>query len=167
MDRKSPQDTLPVSSDISAVNHCGNCGESYDSSVRVCPNDGTDFDEMRRVEALLAGRYQILSPLGSGGMGMVYKGRQQALGRMVAIKIMKVQDKEQSARFRQEAQLASMLDHPNLIRIYDFGTAQNDQPFMVMDFINGVDLGELIKTERGLLVHESLHIFSRVCEGMA
>ncbi|MFX5714155.1 protein kinase, partial [Acinetobacter baumannii] len=72
-----------------------------------------------------------------------------------------------AARFRQEAQLASMLDHPNIIRIYDFGTAQNDQPFMVMDFVNGVDLGELIKTERGLLVSESLHIFSEVCAGMA
>ena len=134
--------------------------------MSVCPNDGTVFAEVRRVESLLFNRYQILAMVGTGSMGAVYKGKQQPLDRLVAIKFLKQQDKEHDEIFRREARLASLLDHPNIIHVYDFGSAKNGQPFMVMDFVDGGDLETLLRRTT-LTIEESLHIFRQVCQGMA
>lgn len=132
----------------------------------MCPNDGTVFAEVRRIESLLFNRYQVLSIVGTGGMGTVFKGKQQPLDRLVAIKFLKQQDKEHDEIFRQEARLASLLDHPNIIHVYDFGHAKNGQPFMIMDFVDGGDLDALLKRTT-LTIDESMHIFRQICQGMA
>ena len=146
-------------------NFCATCEQSFISSITVCPNDGTIFSDVRRIESLLYNRYQILSYVGSGGMGTIYKGKQQPLGRLVAIKMLKTLDALQCARFKQEAQLSSSLDHPNIIHIYDFGTTTDNHPFMVMDFVDGGDFSELLKQEGSALI-ECLHIFRQICDGM-
>lgn len=146
-------------------NYCASCEQTFAGSINVCPNDGTIFAEVRRIEQLLFNRYQIISFVGSGGMGSIYKGKQQPLGRLVAIKMLKFQDPLQCARFKQEAQLSSYLDHPNIIHVYDFGATRDGNPFMVMDFVDGVDLSQLIQRE-GVLVEECLQIFRQICDGM-
>src|SRR5437867_10917517 len=90
--------------------------------------------------------YEILSSLGEGGMGVVYKARDARLNRFVAIKVLradKVADPERKRRFIQEAQAASALNHPNIITIYDIDS-ENGTDFMVMEFISGKMLSQLI-----------------------
>ena len=92
------------------------------------------------------GPYEILAPLGSGGMGEVYKARDTRLGREVAIKILRA-DKPAGpgriARFLQEARAASALNHPHIITIYDVGV-EGGSNFLVMEYVKGRPLDQLI-----------------------
>jgi Protein kinase domain len=93
------------------------------------------------------GPYQVLEPIGSGGMGEVYKGFQATLNRQVAIKILPEQlakHTEFRARFEREAQMVATLKHPNIVNIFDFGEAQGKY-YMVMEFIDGQTLSDTIR----------------------
>jgi serine/threonine protein kinase/tetratricopeptide (TPR) repeat protein len=92
------------------------------------------------------GRYEILRPLGAGGMGEVYVAHDPLLGRNVAIKILPERlatDRDSLARFTQEARSASALSHPNIVTIYEIGT-DHAKPFIAMEYIDGRDLRMLI-----------------------
>jgi serine/threonine-protein kinase len=92
------------------------------------------------------GRYEILRPLGSGGMGEVYVAHDPLLGRKVAIKILPERlatDRDSLARFTQEARSASALSHPNIVTIYEIGT-DDAKPFISMEYIDGRDVRTLI-----------------------
>jgi len=85
------------------------------------------------------GHYQILSLLGEGGMGIVYKARDQHLDRFVAIKVLPpelVADPDRKKRFAQEAKAASALNHPNIITIHDIAN-DNGTDFIVMEYVQG------------------------------
>ena len=95
----------------------------------------------------LAGKYEIVSLLGRGGMGSVYKARQPALKRSVAIKVLGTQhanDKTYVARFKREALAACRLDHPNLMRVLDVGEEPDGLLYMVMELIDGKNLARII-----------------------
>src|SRR3989442_11349058 len=95
--------------------------------------------------------YQIVETLGRGGMGVVYKARDQHLDRFVAIKVLPpelVADPDRKRRFAQEAKAASALNHPNIITIHDIAS-DNSRDFIVMEYVQGRTLGELIP-RRGL-----------------
>src|SRR3989442_12064315 len=90
--------------------------------------------------------YEVLEKLGEGGMGVVYKARDTRLNRVVALKLLpadKVADPDRKRRFIQEAQAASALNHPNIITIHDIQST-NGVDFMVMEYVAGKTLGELI-----------------------
>src|SRR6516162_10590254 len=92
------------------------------------------------------GKYDILEVIGRGGMGVVYKAIDRALGRLVAIKMMTVgsaDDPELLKRFYREAQSAGKLQHPNIVTIYDLGD-QDGNPYMVMEFLEGESLASII-----------------------
>ena len=120
------------------------------------------------------GRYRLLSLLGEGGMGKVYRGFDSTLERNVAIKLLPqhlVGDASRLARFVQEARAASALNHPNVITVYDIG----DEPFegggervryIAMELVEGKNLRDLIVTERYDL-RKSLKIAVQVAEGLA
>ena len=95
----------------------------------------------------LDGRYEVLERLGEGGVGIVYRGRQTHLGRFVAIKVLR-QDTASSTewrrRFQREAIALSVLAHPNVVPVTDFGV-DNGVPFLVMELLEGQTLGALIK----------------------
>lgn len=97
---------------------------------------------------ILEGRYEILSLLDEGGMGAVYLGRHIKLGRNVAVKFLHGElagHKDSVTRFYREAQAASGISHPNIIDVYDVGVADWGEPYLVMEYMSGENLGSLLK----------------------
>src|SRR3990170_8155036 len=93
------------------------------------------------------GQYEILAPLGSGGMGEVYRARDTRLNRDVALKILPAlftHDPERLARFEREAQVLASLNHPNIAQIYDAGRAEGNLAFLAMELVHGEDLSARI-----------------------
>ena len=92
------------------------------------------------------GPYEILSPLGAGGMGEVYRARDTRLGRDVAVKVLPEalsSDAGRLRRFEKEAQSASSLNHPNIVTVYDIGTS-GPISYMAMELVDGVTLRQLL-----------------------
>src|ERR1700745_3246062 len=90
------------------------------------------------------GRYEIRSKIGEGGMGEVYRARDEKLNRDVAIKVLPAtysQDAERLRRFEQEAQAAGALNHPNILAVYDVGSC-DDAPYVVSELLEGETLRE-------------------------
>src|SRR2546429_8677296 len=88
------------------------------------------------------GRYEIRSQIGEGGMGEVYRARDEKLNRDVAIKVLPAsfsQDADRLRRFEQEAQAAGSLNHPNILAVYDVGT-HDDAPYVVSELLEGESL---------------------------
>ena len=111
--------------------------------------------------------YQILQRLGAGGMGEIFKAQDGKLNRFVAIKVLSgvnAGDPEFRRRFIQEAQAASSLNHPNIITIHDI-LAHGDNQIMVMEFVNGKTLGELIP-EGGLSAPATLQYAVQIADGL-
>jgi len=112
--------------------------------------------------------FEVTGLIGRGGMGAVYHARQVSLGRDVAIKIL---PKELSTnevfarRFRREARSLAMLQHPGIVTVYDFGQTANGILYLVMEFINGPHLGQLIRIEE-LDLRQKLDIILQVCDSL-
>lgn len=119
--------------------------------------------------SLLASRYEFLEVLGEGGIGIVFKARQPLMEKLVAIKMLhfKQQNQEIVERFNLEAKAVSRLDHHNAIAIYDFGVTECGQPFMVMEYILGWNLADLIRQQGALPLEFTLDICIQICDGMA
>ena len=116
------------------------------------------------------GRYAILSELGRGAMGVVYKATDSVLERTVAIKTVNMnltpeEAKGYEARFYQEARSAGSLNHPNIVVIYDVGRV-NDVVFMAMEFIEGVELRSMFADGKPLPVTQAISIAAQVAEGL-
>ena len=118
----------------------------------------------------LGDRFEVVSLLGQGGMGAVYKARDKKLQKTFAVKVLNsqlVEDRAAVKRFEQEARAASSLTHPNLAAVYDFGMGESGAPYLVMDYLDGDNLGDVLKREGYLDVPRSLDIFLQVCEAVA
>ncbi|GAB7388087.1 serine/threonine protein kinase PrkC [Bacillaceae bacterium] len=116
----------------------------------------------------LGGRYKLEECVGEGGMAVVYKARDILLNRTVAVKVLRPQfghDEEFIRRFRREAQAAASLSHPNVVSIYDIGE-DNDIHFIVMEYIEGCTLKELIKKQAPLDVEQAVHIAIEICDAL-
>jgi len=114
------------------------------------------------------GPYEILSPLGSGGMGEVYRGRDSRLGRDVALKVIPGEtshDSERIRRFEQEARAAGTLSHPNVCAVYDLGS-HDGSPFVVMELLEGETLRRLLQGG-GIPLRKALGYLAQAAEGLA
>jgi eukaryotic-like serine/threonine-protein kinase len=114
------------------------------------------------------GRYEILAPLGAGGMGEVFRARDHDLQREVAIKFLPERfgsDSARLARFSREARAASSLNHPNIVTIHEVGEAAG-QPFIVMELVDGRTLRRLVR-DRPLGIKRTLDIAVQLAEGLA
>jgi len=114
------------------------------------------------------GPYEVVAPLGAGGMGEVYRARDTRLGREVAVKVMRegaIHDAEARRRFRGEAVALCRLSHPNVATVFDLG-AEGDTDFLVMELIPGVNLAERLR-EAPLPVTEVLPLSLQLAEGLA
>ncbi|SMB93431.1 serine/threonine protein kinase [Desulfonispora thiosulfatigenes DSM 11270] len=116
----------------------------------------------------LGGRYQILSPIGEGGMSVVYKAKDLLLSRLVAVKVLREQftsDNEFVKRFRREAQAAASLSHANIVGIYDVGQDENLY-YLVMEYIEGENLKEIIKEKGMISQEETIYIVKQICDAL-
>ena len=104
---------------------------------------------------MLGGRYTLLDELGSGGMAVVWRARDEVLGRLVAVKLLAGRyagDAQSRARIRDEARAAATLSHPHIAQIYDYGEALDGgrlTPYVVMELVHGITLQQRVRT--GLL----------------
>ncbi|MDP2993754.1 MAG: protein kinase [Anaerolineales bacterium] len=113
-------------------------------------------------------RYQLLEPLGKGGMAVVYRARDLMLERLVAVKVLREDysgDPAFQERFRQEAKAAANLSHPNIVTMHDFGL-DNGQLFLVMEYVPGTDLKTLIKQRGRFSPEEALPLLIQACAGI-
>lgn len=117
----------------------------------------------------ISGRYEVLETIGGGGMANVYKARDIILDRLVAVKVLQPQfskDEQFIRRFRREAQAATSLAHPNVVSIYDVGEDDNTY-FIVMEYVEGKTLKELIKEKGPLPVEEALDYMEQMLGAIA
>ena len=114
------------------------------------------------------GRYAVIERVGVGGMAEVYRARDELLGREVAVKVLSERlstDRSFVERFRREAQAAANLNHPNIVSLYDYGS-DGATNFIVMEFIDGRSLGELIDQEAPLLPERAAEIAADVAKAL-
>lgn len=118
---------------------------------------------------LLDNRYEILELIGTGGMAVVYKARCHRLNRLVAIKILKdeyTQDAEFRRRFHAESQAVAMLNHPNIVSVYDVSTV-GDADYIVMELVDGITLKQYMERRGGYLNwKESLHFAMQIAKAL-
>ena len=116
----------------------------------------------------IANRYEIVGQVGTGGMSDVYKAKDHALGRYVAIKVLKSEFSEDTnfvSKFRTEAQSAAVLEHPNIVNIYDVGS-ENGIHYIVMEYVEGITLKTYIGKKGQLTYKEALSIAIQVGRGI-
>jgi eukaryotic-like serine/threonine-protein kinase len=137
------------------------------------PDDRRITDEMTAQARLLGGRYQVGELLGYGGMAEVHRGRDLRLGRDVAIKMLRTdlaRDATFQLRFRREAQNAASLNHPAIVSVYDTGEERSSTgetlPFIVMEFVSGRTLKEVLAVEGRLLPRRALEITADICAAL-
>jgi eukaryotic-like serine/threonine-protein kinase len=109
--------------------------------------------------------YEITNELGRGGMGIVYQAKQQALGRVVAIKHIQKNDGLHQARFLAEGQIIAALKHPNVVEVHDFGES-NTGPFIAMEHLPGGTFGARLRAEPKLAPRESAELIAQIAAGV-
>jgi serine/threonine protein kinase len=113
--------------------------------------------------------HEILNTIGRGGMGIIYRARSRADGSLVALKVLRTDllvDPVSMRRFEHEATAASRLEHPNLIRVREFGVSRFGQPYLIMDFLDGVELQTLLSHCERLDLPMFVNIFTQICDAM-
>ncbi|WP_066638734.1 Stk1 family PASTA domain-containing Ser/Thr kinase [Desulfolucanica intricata] len=116
----------------------------------------------------LGNRFEIIEQLGGGGMAVVYKGKDSYLNRLVTIKVLRPEfasDEEFVRSFRREAQAVASLSHPNIVNIHDVGQ-EGDIQYLVMEYVEGDNLKNVIKNKRILLPAEAVQLAVQVCDAL-
>jgi serine/threonine-protein kinase len=117
---------------------------------------------------ILGGRYELMEPIGRGGMATIYRARDRRMNRLVAVKVLREvysTDRKFITRFQMEARAASSLTHPNIVQVYDYGQSA-DNYYIVMEFIQGIDLRRYLKTRHILEVDQAVAIAHDVALGL-
>ena len=159
-----------------------NSGKFLEPSASIAVAEASQSEQLRtsisssttpailKAEGVFAGRYRIEKVIGSGGMGMVYKAMHVFLERNVAIKVLHPEsalDLKTIAQFKRESQAASALKHPNIVTVYDFAVTDLGEPFLVMDYVDGISLDKLFERTNFHEKKRYLDIFMQVCDGLA
>lgn len=131
---------------------CPKCGVEYSDQTTLCPTDGEALEKEgdSLLGTTLAGKYRIDERLNEGGMGTVYRGTHVLMDKTVAIKVLRpslAADEKIVARFSREARAASKISHPNALSVTDFGEDESGHVFLVMEFLSGRTLKQLIRDE--------------------
>lgn len=167
---------------------CGTCGlptsrHSSDAATQIDVQKQTNAGEARptddrhapdkdpRAGLILDSKYKLIESLGQGGMGSVFRAQRLHIGDEVAVKLLHqdlVREKQALERFRREARTAAMIRHPNVVSIHDFsdGTGQTSEAYIVMELVQGVSLGTLLRREGRMPAERAVRLMQDICAGV-
>jgi serine/threonine-protein kinase len=146
---------------------CPVCGKEYSDTQSLCPIDAAALQAANDslLGQTLAGKYLIEELIKSGGMGSVYRGKHVLMDKTVAIKVLRPSlavDNVVVARFSREAKAASRISHPHAVSVTDFGEAENGVVFLVMEYLDGQSLKEIIRNEGPMPLARAVEIVRQV-----
>ncbi|MDZ4837597.1 MAG: serine/threonine-protein kinase [Candidatus Melainabacteria bacterium] len=168
-----PKKTAEKTIRVVAVKTCPHCERDFDadSEHSVCPDDQTllcptpiDSDI-----GLAVGDYELISKIGEGSSGYVYIATHKITGQTVAAKLLKLNllsDPSAVRRFQQEAQAISLLVHPNITSIHEFGVLPNGRPFIIMDYDGPTTLSEVLTQHGALTLERACFIFKQIVDAL-
>ncbi len=142
--------------------------EAKSGAGRAASKSGGPASGELQLGVMIGDRYRILSKLGQGGMGAVYKAQDVKLDRLVAMKVIRGElaaDESMMQRFKQELVLARDVTHHNVVRLYDIGEADGVD-FITMEFVEGEDLGSVLKRRGKLPAAEAADLVAQMCAGL-
>ncbi|HEX9186643.1 MAG TPA: serine/threonine-protein kinase, partial [Vicinamibacteria bacterium] len=147
---------------------CPSCKSPNDDSAEACFTCGRALSALTQ-GSVIAGRYEVLSPLGRGGMGMVYKAHDRMLDETVAIKVLRSEfgnTAEMARRFRHEIKLARKVSHRNVCRIHEYGE-DGGVRYISMEYVEGTDIKQLARDRGGFLgAEEAFDVAEQAAEGL-
>ncbi|MEZ4432767.1 MAG: serine/threonine-protein kinase [bacterium] len=159
---------------MSASRYCPACDTLRDAALTRCPLDGTRLVDVSNPDDLigctLEDRYVIRERIGGGGMGVVYRARQIAIDRDVAVKVVSphlVSRAETARRFLREARLSGRIGHPHVVAVLDFGRAEAGFYYLVTEYIAGRTLRALIDGAGALAPDRAIGIAAQICDALA
>ncbi len=153
---------------LSLAGACPLCSEQFDEPTLVCPHDGTLLAQGLLPGTVIANRYQYLSTIGNGGMGLIIKAHDTKVDVDIALKmLLRNNSKTEIKRFEQEAKAVSILNHKNIISLRDFGVTEDDCPYMVMEYVDGEDLSSVLSKRGAMPLSEATEIFDQLCDAMS
>ncbi len=156
---------------------CPHCAQHFSADGRFCPFDGEPLRPAPEWDphadpllgSVVDDRYEIVTVIGEGGMGVVYEARHRALGKRFALKALRrdlATDREIAARFTQEARTAASVSHPGLVEITDFGKLPSGQPFFVMELLEGQSLAQLIRRGGPIPAARAVEIVRQIADAL-
>jgi serine/threonine-protein kinase len=147
---------------------CPKCGKTYENAPTLCPADGAVL--VKAGDALvgqtLAGKYRIEERISEGGMGTVYRATHILMEKAVAIKVLHpslAADDKIVARFTREAKAASRISNPHALNVTDFGESENGIVFLVMEYLRGKTLKEVVRGESPLQLARVVEVTKQIC----
>ena len=147
---------------------CPKCGKTYENAPTLCPVDGAVLVKMgdALVGQTLAGKYRIEERISEGGMGTVYRATHILMEKAVAIKVLHpslAADDKIVARFTREAKAASRISNPHALNVTDFGESENGIVFLVMEYLRGKTLKEVIRSEGSMPLTRIVEVTKQIC----
>ena len=153
------------------MKECPACHRCFADQVNHCPSDGDRLKFLINLDTTLDERYLLERKLGQGGMGLVFKAHHKFIKTQHAIKVILPDlvgnDPSLAARFRQEAMAAAAIRHPNTVSVTDYGVLQGTTPYLVMEFVEGRSLHDILAEQRRLSPVAAVEIMLAVCAGVA
>jgi serine/threonine-protein kinase len=183
----SPGSAVSVAAKAPRARRCPTCQQAFSGEARFCPFDGDALQEAPdwnpAADPLIGhqvdGRYEVVAVIGEGGMGTVYEVRHTTLGRRFALKVLRrdIADAEHTARFIREAKAAAAIGHPNIVAVSDFGEIEvpvpgdpsrrgPPVPYFVMEYLTGISLAQLLRTDRTLDAARAAQIVVQCASGL-
>ena len=152
------------------MKECPACKRCYPDNINHCPQDGDETTPSLLGEPTLDGRYLLERRLGQGGMGVVFQARHIFLKTSHAIKVILPDlvgnDPMLTTRFRQEALAAAAIRHQNIIAVTDFGVVRSTMPFLVMEFVKGRSLQDILTVEGAMSPQRAWEFISAIASGV-
>lgn len=154
------------------MKYCDACHSAYPDDFSICPRDQGPLRQASELlpGMILRGKYEILERIGAGGMASVYRARHLAFAEVCAIKVVAgklAHDDTFLRRFRNEAVVTRRLQHPNAVRVDDFDTTEDGRPFIVMEFVQGLNLRDVIRQEAPLHPRRAVGVTRQVASALA
>ena len=153
---------------------CSQCGKSFPTTVKLCPDDGTVLEHQPATSSqlgkVLDGKYRLDAFLSQGGMGGVYRATHVMLNKDVAVKLINpelVTSPEIVRRFQREARAATALSHPNIVAVYDLGQTAEGTLYIAMEYVDGPSLRSLIERGGPLPVARTLAIARQLTSALS